>query len=299
MKKINFSFWVILALFVAACSSEDAKPTKPVLIEKSESTMTVITGNGEATEVETHVFTFDSKFNVIKLDNKIVYTYTNGSEPDVNEGSAEYAYNSSGYLIEAPGRTYEYVSGRLSKMIYGGTFETTYTYNSAGQLTKEEDDNGVKTLYEYTNGNPTKRTYEYPNGTSSEVSFEFNTDGLISKSIQGLYESYYEYDAEDMLIEIETFYDGIKDSRVVYEYDDANRAPVIESVVNSAKGMPDPLRGLNGKSLHNLTSRTEYEMVEGAEVIDDMEVYIYEYNSKNYPVSVDDGRAVTVYTYID
>jgi hypothetical protein len=242
-----------------------------------------------------------------------------------------YQYDANGYLLkdtyqsngkDAAGKTssssytddYNYANNRLrtKKQAWqstsdgktaSGSTSTVYEYNTDGKMAKysytytaSDGSSGSSFVtYEYSGGKLLK--YSYSDGRGGVVTplIEINSQGLLTKSVNGSVESRYQYDAGGNLFKIEEYRTGKKTDVQVYEHDDKKNCSAM--IYPEFKGHPDLDFYMGKNSMYHFTGnvlRNErfYVDAAGVEKPAGGYNYSYTYNSNNLP-------STSSYTYKD
>ena len=336
---------VVAVLFLASCKKSENNPAN---IPKCKITEIITTGQdvtGSDPYSYTLSYKFDYNDKNLMSGNSVQQNgKTKNNKTTTYGATTNYQYDADGFLIKQVYQssskdldnlnssysftfTYTYKNGKLEKSVFNNsstdnkgktTTETrteNYEYNADGKLSKYSnmsirDGSSTNTfyLYEYANGILSKLSYN--NGISGTVTplIEINSQGLLTKEVNGTQEYRYQYDTDGNLLRSETWRSGIKMYINIYEYDTQQN---INLSIPKFKGHPDVsfYLGKDYLATHNITKDSRGRIIGGVEKIDYTYAYTYQYNSQNLPASSEvlltgsDGKVMqqsTVnYTYKD
>lgn len=313
-------FLVTIFVFLLACSNGD-DPSPPVekfcrIVSETSTSSGPFTPDITFTHNVTNTNAYDERGNNTNKGFTNTYNYSDGKtlrsssthnqEYDTNDFlQRTFVQNSTTYL---DGQTtnssadvrYEFADNRVSKANsistsngIATTSSTSYEYDSQGRLIKLTNNNNSYAQFEYIGDHGYKITRVDKNGNSSAPFIEFNAAGLIVKSIvtdienQSTTEHRFEYNADELEIRRETYFDGKPFNAEEKEYD-TKKHPYAKSFP-APKGhpaIPSTLPSPNYK--HNVTKLTRFtgNVGNGQWDLKEVVTYTYEYNSQDLPVKV-------------
>jgi hypothetical protein len=337
----------ILELAGSCSSKDDPTPAGPAVIPpatcKVKSQTISGTGRESATVTYTYnfifTFTYDENGNQVGSNSTYTYNYSDGKK-QTSTNSVSNQYDKDNFLLRriyqynATGKDgtttnsntnteHSYTDGRLSKTTHNindngkvSNYSFSYEYSADGKLTKQSTtyDNSY-TKYEWNGVKLQKMTHVDQVGNSSSPFLEYNSEGLLIKSIRtfggGSTDEYrYQYDNSGQQIRFERYINTKPASAYTYEYDDKINPGI--QLYPKPKGHPTiPDTQAEYVYKNNQTKFTYYsgDPVTGTWKTESSTVYTLDYNAQNLPVEIvsqaldKDGiqtsTSRTTYEYID
>lgn len=344
---LPISIFTIIVLAGSCSSKDDPAPVAPEVIPpvacKVKSQTVSGTGRESATVTFTYnfiyTFSYDESGNQVGSNSSYKYTYSDG-KTQMSTNSISNQYDKDNFLIRrvsqynATGKDgatsnsntnseYTYNEGRLSKTTHNindngklSNYSFSYEYNAEGKLTKLSTtyDNSY-TKYEWNGDKLQKMTYVDQVGNSTSPFLEYNSAGLLVKSIRtyggGSTDEYrYQYDNSGQQVRFERYINTKPSSAYAYEYDDkVNPNGQLYPTPKGHPKIPDTQAEYVYKS--NQTKFTYYagDAVTGAWKTENTTIYTLDYNAQNLPVEIisqtldkdgiQTGTTRTTYEYID
>lgn len=218
--------------------------------------------------IGTFTFTYDSAGDLLEID------YPGGEY-------LKFTYNSLGERIQSEdqtGYTANYIYNTIGQLIQltdaNGDNIVTYTYDPDGRLIEKFNGNGTSVTYQYDSDGNLLSIINYAAGGStinSEYQYTYDSMGLVTSMTTGGQTTYYSYDADNELIEID-----LPGGRTIqYQYDaEGNRVQVIDSALGT-------------------TDYTTNDMNEYTQIGDTS----YQYDADGNTISQTQNGVTTTYTY--
>ncbi len=220
--------------------------------------------------------------------------YPNDTSPNL------YEYNSKGYLTRIINKETQNDEDLVTHIF-------SYLYDNNNRLIKSEIHRdgvlGYYITYDYNGLSVTCKEYNTTGSTPIIMTYKYDAKNRVieaSEVSSGRYKVMYTYNLKDNLEKKEIFTDGSLSSKVFYFDYDNNPIPH-----SGVKGLPAFEGGLSKNNFGKAINYT-YEDSNGDGVVEEKSskssTYVYEYNSKGYPVKsirTDENgeEAVTSYNY--
>jgi hypothetical protein len=312
----------MIMILITSCQKNENSPTNTIkckLTESATSGQFDINGTDPGTYTQSQKLEYNDK-NLISGRSTQQANKTKSNKTYMYSTSESFQYNADGFLVKQISQgstkdysninstysssiTYEYTNSRLTKEARAtSSFDGTKTVTSTINITYEYNTDGKVTKYAYTSSSSDGgtssylSTYEYTNGLLSKLSYtsggvittpliEVNSQGFITKQVDGARELRYQYDADGNTLKTETWKNGKKTEARVYEYDDKQNVNLTSYA--PFKGHPDlNFYGNDYLAAHNII-KDERLIVDGAGVEKPYgsTVYTFQYNSNNLPTS--------------
>jgi YD repeat-containing protein len=328
MKKTIMASWMLFTVMGFMSCKKESSPANPASNCKLTDILT--SGRADMQTADPYSFTTTDRieYNDKNLESgyssQTSYKY-NSNKTASYSSSYNYQYDVNGFLIKQISQgstndkagnygtstyttTYEYANSRLTKTTASGistangkttnsTGTTTYEYTADGKLSKyanaysssDGSSSSSFTLYEYSNGKLSKISYSSGAGIITPL-IEFNSQGLLTKTVTATAESRFQYDAEGNQVRQEQWSGGKKTDIRIYTLDSKQNAYTL--VYPRFKGHPDFsfYVGHNSSRVftHNVIKDERiYVDPLGIEKPDGSFVYTYQYNGSNLPSAAD------------
>lgn len=216
------------------------------------------------------------------------------------EGVIKYQYQ-NGRLVTVTTNNNQYSSKGLDYGPY--TFVTTYEYDSQGRLTVIKNGGAISLAFSYDNAGVSG--YTDPSVRDPSWKYTFQNGHVIredrkSNSSSSVFDIYiiYSYDSKGQLVKQEEYLNGVLRGINEYTYDDKKRlTETIDQPANAYSSkpyfVPQTLKfkgqlempSFFGIAVNNLVSAKAFATVGGKRLVSE-NIYIYQYNSDGYPISL-------------
>lgn len=325
IKSINrwLSAVLSISMLLFSCNNNDPEPNNTTIAPSAKCKVQsqAISGTGRESPTITYTYnflftyTYDEKGNQVGSNATYKYQYSDG-KTSTSSNSISHQFDENDFVLRRVAQysstgkdgistntttntEYTYAEDRLIKESHTinengkvRDYSFSYEYDTEGKVTKVSNTyNNSYSKFEWSGSRVQKMTHVDQYGNTSSPFLEYNSDGLLIKSIDtrgGYSDEYrYTYDTEGQQIRFERYINTKPSSAYVSEYD--SKENPYSQLYAKFKGHPTvPSTQSDYKYKHNLTKSISYtgDPVTGEWKLNGSTLYAYGYNGKNLPLDV-------------